>query len=250
MNNNLLVFLNDGAKRVMAFPLGTSEERALSDYHSIYEQDELKIKKYFFMENDTVSPQVYQDHYEIDEDEKLTMNMRNAFSEKAYLSIKKQRDNHLKSLDIPFMMSIESDDLELKNHIIKVKSFLRDLPNNLNFSKIENDVDILRFNPFSNIFNVFMINGGSGYDSPPLVTIDSPNGSHFGFQAKAVAFVSEGKVQKIEVTDYGCGYDFAPKVIVEAPESGKQAIAANPYPENSLLSQKDIVINTKKHYAA
>ena len=54
---------------------------------------------------------------------------------------------------------------------------------------------------------------------------------------------------KIEVTDFGCGYDFAPKVTIAAPENGEQAVASFPYPENSVLSQQDIVANTMSYYS-
>ena len=249
MNNNLLVFLNDGTKKVMTFSPETSEQKALEVYGDTYQQDQSQIKKYFYVENDTVSPSVYQSHYELNENNELYMNMRNAFVEKAFIEIKKQRDNYLKSLDIPFMMSIENDDADLKNHIIKLKSFLRDLPDNLKFSEIESDVDILRYNPFSNIFGITILETGSGYTSPPEVTIDAPNGSHFGFAAKAKALIADGKVVKIEVTDFGCGYDFAPKVTIAAPENGEQAVASFPYPENSVLSQQDIVANTMSYYS-
>ena len=249
MNNNLLVFLNDGTKKVMTFSPETSEQKALEVYSDTYKQDQSQIKKYFYVENDTVSPSVYQSHYELNENNELYMNMRNAFVEKAFIEIKKQRDNYLKSLDIPFMMSIENDDADLKNHIIKLKSFLRDLPDNLKFSEIESDVDILRYNPFSNIFGITILETGSGYTSPPEVTIDAPNGSHFGFTAKAKALIADGKVVKIEVTDFGCGYDFAPKVTIAAPENGEQAVASFPYPENSVLSQQDIVANTMSYYS-
>ena len=249
MNNNLLVFYNDGSKKVMTFSLETSEEEALNIYGDVHKQDKSNIRKYFYIKNDTVSPSVYQAHYELNENNEISMNMRNAFIEKAFVEIKKQRDNYLKSLDIPFMMSIENEDELLKSHIIQLKNFLRDLPNNIDFSLIESDVDILKYNPFSNIFGITILETGSGYTSPPEVTIDAPNGSHFGFAAKAKALITDGKVVKIEVTDFGCGYDFAPKVTIAAPENGTQAVAANPYPENSVLSQQDIVANTMSYYS-
>ena len=249
MNNNLLVFYNDGSKKVMTFSLETSEEEALNIYGDVHKQDKSNIRKYFYIKNDTVSPSVYQAHYELNENNEISMNMRNAFIEKAFVEIKKQRDNYLKSLDIPFMMSIENEDELLKSHIIQLKNLLRDLPNNIDFSLIESDVDILKYNPFSNIFGITILETGSGYTSPPEVTIYAPNGSHFGFAAKAKALITDGKVVKIEVTDFGCGYDFAPKVTIAPPENGTQAVAANPYPENSVLSQQDIVANTMSYYS-
>ena len=247
-NNTLLIFLNNGKKRILSFPLDTPEEKALEFFSKRHSKEVEEIKKYFYIEDDSVSAEVYQNHYELNENQELTMNMRAAFTEKSFIEIKKKRDTYLKALDIPFMMSIENEDQDLKNHIIKVKSFLRNLPENLKYNEIEKDVDILKYNPFSNIFNIFLVHKGSGYTSPPSVTVDSPD---FGFQAKATAFISEGKVQRIEMTDYGCGYAFAPKITIAPPEEGDdKAVAACPYPENTVLSSEDIIENTKQRYSS
>ena len=90
---------------------------------------------------------------------------------------------------------------------------------------------------------------GEGYTTPPKVTIDDPKGSYYGFQAKAVAFIEGGKIVRVEVTDAGCGYDFAPKVTIEAPENGKPAVIANGWPQNVVLSNKDIFDNTQSIYS-
>ena len=249
MNNNLIVFLKDGSKHVLSFPLGHSEEEALESYRKIYSSETSEVKKYFFIENDTVSPKIYRDHYGINEKNELTMSMRSAFIEKVVTQIKAQRDHFLKSLDIPFMKALEDEDDVLKSHVIKLKGFLRDLPDKLRFNEIERDADILKYDPFGNIFEVIIVDQGEGYTSPPKVTIDSPSESRCGFQAKAVAFVKDGKVEKIEITDCGSGYDFAPNVTIEAPESGKQAKAAHAYPQNSVISQEVVISNTKNLYS-
>ena len=44
--------------------------------------------------------------------------------------------------------------------------------------------------------------------------------------------------------DFGCGYDFAPKVDIEAPENGKPALIANGWPQNVVLSNKEVIDNT------
>ncbi len=94
-----------------------------------------------------------------------------------------------------------------------------------------------------------MLEKGSGYTVPPKVTIDDPTGTYFGFTAKAVASIKDGEVERIDVIDYGCGYDFAPSITIEAPESGEQAFAANGFPQNVVLSDKDIIANTKLRYS-
>ena len=77
----------------------------------------------------------------------------------------------------------------LKNHITKLKNFLRDVPDNLKFNEIEDDADILLYNQFGNIFTLDIVDQGEGYTSPPKLTIDKPKGSYYGFEAKAVAFI-------------------------------------------------------------
>lgn len=58
--------------------------------------------------------------------------------------------------------------------------------------------------------------GGSGYSSPPVVTIaDAPSG---GRTARAHAELSGDKVSKILIDDPGSGYTAAPNVTVAAPD--------------------------------
>ena len=248
-NNNLIVFLNNGTKIVLSFPLETSEQKALEDFETMRPEAKGQVKRYFFIENDTVSPEVYKNHYRLDSENKLTMSMRNAFVEKAVEEIRKRRDFFISNLDVPFFRALEEDNNILKDHITKLKNFLRDVPDNLKFNEIEDDADILLYNPFGNIFALDIVDQGEGYTSPPKLTIDKPKGSYYGFEAKAVAFIEDGKVVRVEVIDFGCGYDFAPKVDIEAPENGKPAVIANGWPQNVVLSDKDILSNTESIYS-
>ena len=243
-NNNLIAFLSNNTKIVLSFPLYTSEQKALESLELMHPEAKGKVKKYFFIEDDSVPLQVYKNHYYLDSDGKLAMSMRNAFIEKAMTEIRKRRDFFLSNLDVPFFRALEDDNQEVKQHITKLKNFLRDVPNNLRFDEIEDDENILLYNPFGNIFGLDILEQGEGYTSPPKVTVDKPSGSYFGFEAKAVAFVEDGKVTRIEVTDYGCGYDFAPQVNIEAPENGKPALIANGWPQNVVLSNKEVIDNT------
>ena len=63
------------------------------------------------------------------------------------------------------------------------------------------------------------------------------------------SFIEDGKVVRVEVTYVGCGYDFAPKVDIEAPENGKPAVIANGWPQNVVLSDRDILDNTQSIYS-
>ena len=207
-----------------------------------------KIKKYFYMIDDEVSLSVYENHYELTEEGLLSIDNRKAFSEKRMIEARKRRDFFLVNLDVPFFRAMEEDDDALKKHVTKLKNFPRDLPHNLRLDEIESDADIMRYNPFGNIFSIDLINQGSGYELPPEVNIDEPNGRDFGLPAKAVALIKDGKVERITVVDYGSGYDYAPKVVIDPPENGEQAIATNGLPQNVLLSHHDIVNNTKLRY--
>ena len=248
-NNNLIIFLQNGEKHVISFSLNVDEQEALERYETMRPESKGKVRKYFFIKEDTVSPEVYRNHYQLDEDDKLTMDIRTAFIEKMYGEIRNRRDFFLTNLDVPFFRALEEEDQALKGHVIKLKSFLRDLPDNVRFNDIEQDADILRYNPFGNIFHIEMLEKGSGYTAPPKVTIDDPTGTYFGFAAKAVASIKDGEVERIDVVDYGCGYDFAPSVTIEAPESGEQAFAANGFPQNVVLSDRDIIANTELRYS-
>ena len=74
------------------------------------------------------------------------------------------------------------------------------------------------------ISGIYVESGGSGYNEPPQVEIESPEEAHARTHpdaatvtkaartATATAEVANGAVVKINITDGGKGYDFAPKV--------------------------------------
>jgi hypothetical protein len=65
---------------------------------------------------------------------------------------------------------------------------------------------------------ITITNGGSGYTSPPLVTISSPG---IGTTALAVASVSAaGTVNSIRIVDAGIGYTIAPTITIASPSIG------------------------------
>jgi hypothetical protein len=94
------------------------------------------------------------------------------------------------------------------------------LPKALNYSEISSYDDIINDNPFNNVFDIDVIDGGSGYDiSPQIAIIDQK-----GRGAKAVALMENGKVVEIQVTSPGKGYN-APIVIIDPPQNGTAAKA-------------------------
>jgi hypothetical protein len=60
------------------------------------------------------------------------------------------------------------------------------------------------------VVEVTVINGGSGYIAPPLVTIGSPGNG--GMTATAVATVEDGVITQILMTNSGSGYSLSPQV--------------------------------------
>jgi hypothetical protein len=249
MNNNLIIFYHDESRDVYSFPVNKSEEAALEDFRlmrpDVQGED---IKKYFYVTEDETAPDTYGNFFNLSEDLKLTMNMRSYTIDKKDTEIRQKRDAFLKRLDLPFMLSLEDDNEELKNHIKEIKIFLRDLPENLKYDELKDSADIVKYNPFGNIFTIQMVDHGEGYTTPPKVTVDPPKGVMKGFTAEAISFIKDGKVTRIEIIENGCAYDYVPFVNIDPPEEGKQAVALCAPPQNVFISDQDIIENTSKYY--
>ena len=249
MNNNLIIFYHDESRDVYSFPISTGEEKAMENFKQMRPDVQGEdIKKYFYITEDETAPDTYGNFFSLSEDLKLRMNMKAFAIDKKNLEIKQKRDSFLKRLDLPFMMSLEDDDQELKNHIKEIKMFLRDLPENLRYDELEL-ADVIKYNPFGNIFNVQIAEHGEGYAIPPKVTIDPPKGVSTGFPAEAISFIKEGKVTRVEIIDHGSAYDYVPLVSIDSPEEGKQAVAFCAPPQNVFISDQDIIENTTKYYS-
>jgi hypothetical protein len=229
--------------------LSITEEDALEKYKKMRPEIQGEdIKKYFYIKEDKIPPDTYGNFFELTEDGLLNMDIRKFVSAKKAEQVRLKRNSLLQKLDLPFMIALEEEDEDLKSHLKKLKSFLRDLPNELKFNDIKDKEDIIKYNPFGNIFDIKITNQGVGYEHPPRVTVDPPKGVAFGFQTQALAMIKDGKVSRIEVIDYGSAYDYIPKVTIEPPKEGKQASAICAPPQNSELTPQDFVENTKKYY--
>lgn len=102
---------------------------------------------------------------------------------------------------------------------------------------------------------VTITNGGSGYTSPPVVTISSPTGPN-GIRAEASANIdSSGKVSSVDIISNGSQYRLgdSPTITIAAPGAGTTATATlNLYPiyytvESATLPSagiSTIVLNT------
>ena len=64
-------------------------------------------------------------------------------------------------------------------------------------------------------------NVGSGYNSPPTITISSPAGTpDWGVHATAVATIFQGKVDEVELISNGRGYTSLPSIEFSTPDVG------------------------------
>tara|TARA_B100000427_G_scaffold325766_1_gene333209 strand:- start:1241 stop:3073 length:1833 start_codon:yes stop_codon:yes gene_type:complete len=78
---------------------------------------------------------------------------------------------------------------------------------------------------YKEVENVIITNGGSGYTSPPTVTIDAP-GTAWGIQATAVASIKNGKVDNIDIISTGRGYTSTPNITITG--SGSASLTMKP----------------------
>ena len=67
---------------------------------------------------------------------------------------------------------------------------------------------------YKEVLKIAITDGGSGYTTPPAVTIDSPP-TAWGIQATAVAEISDGKVINIDIVSNGRGYTSNPSITID-----------------------------------
>ena len=75
------------------------------------------------------------------------------------------------------------------------------------------------------VSDVKVTNGGSGYTTPPLVTIDDPTGPGLAIPVQATASIENGSVTEILVFGGGSQFETTPNVTIAPPSSGVQATA-------------------------
>ena len=215
-NNYLLLFYKNGEKDCFSLPSETTEQRAFEHVFPLIRAKKYNIKKYLYVTDGGLSLDLYQKYYNLDSNYEFKFNERQFLIDKKVEEIRFRRDILIGNLDIPFMRSIENDDAEQKEYITKLKNFLRDLPSNLKINEIQDSKDILRYNPFNNIFSAKVIDGGEGYKYIPRVKIEPPTGKYYGSEAKGIALFQDGKISGIEIVDYGSGYTRAPSISLES----------------------------------
>jgi hypothetical protein len=235
-NRILVIVMEDGEKHVYTIPTDRDPQETFNSIVLNREIDGSKIKSNYYFAATPYGAYDFQNFFNEETEEIDGKSLAISYKLEEF---KKQRSSFFNSLDLEFMKSIEEDCAECKSHVVKIKNYLRTAPEAIgqychdNF-EIE---DIVRFNCFNNVFDVHIINGGKGYESPPTVTIDKPNDpATTGFEAKAMATIKDGKVKDIIMTQIGSGYIKVPQVKVSLPEdeNGEIAILTCHGPENNI----------------
>ena len=231
----LLIILKDGTRYTYSIP----EDKSYIDVYRYslevegIDIDEVKTLRYF--PNTLYEMEEIQYYYD---DEKNIFDDVSMAVDFKIDEFRKQRALLFKALDTEFMRSLENKDCdECTDNIVKIKKHMRDLPDilieHLGTLSVQ---QITSFNCFNNVYDIVLINGGSGYTEAPTVTVDPPIGETEGLTMEAKAFVSDGKVIKIEVTRPGTGYLTIPGVNISKPENGNTAMALASSPENDILN--------------
>lgn len=233
-----MIILKNEKRYVYSVPSDRSPEVMMNDVIMSDRIDRNEIKSNYFFPNTLYSIHDYL--YYFNEDTKKVDDVLLAIDFKIE-EVKKHRQSFFSVLDFEFMKSLEEGSKSWTEHITKIKNYLRDLPPEIEPYCKNMPVDqIVKFNGFNNIFDIHIINGGSGYTKPPKVIIEDPNGLDMsGFKLKAVATIKDGKVVEITVTQVGSGYDRAPSINISPPDGeGSVAVAAAALPENDIHSIK------------
>jgi len=73
--------------------------------------------------------------------------------------------------------------------------------------------------PYYSVKKIKLENPGSGYTSPPSITIDTPE-IEWGIGAQAVASIRNGSIFEIDLISSGRGYTSLPRLIISGPNVG------------------------------
>lgn len=79
---------------------------------------------------------------------------------------------------------------------------------------------------YFNVSEIILTNGGSGYTSQPIVTIDSPTGPGIAVPAQATATVENGVITGITLVGGGSQYTETPNITISAPNVGVNTATA------------------------
>lgn len=239
-----MILLKSGRKLTFSVPVGKPHQEMVDMAISLEGLDREDIERVYCIDEPDHSPSTFQSHFDvaggyIDE-------LSDARDEKIRF-LRKHRDVLLKKLDLQFMISLENDCSDCTNHIKDIKKYLRDIPKLFEDYSPSSLKDVIDFNAFDNIFDFTIANPGSGYTTPPLVTISAPDSKFPGFQAEAVAEIKDGKVCNVTATHVGSSYKHAPEVTIAPPnqEGGTTAYAVASEPENNIYTYGEVALEHK-----
>ena len=236
-NNILTVILKDGRTTSLSFPSGKNKDQCLEQAMIFENFSKEDVLKYYFSVNSEKNLRAFENF----DAEKEEIDLIAQSIEFKMEEIRRHRGGLFSKLDFEFMKSLEEECKECKDHLVLIKNYLRDLPNlaELELKTYDDIEDIITFNPFNNIFKLILAEPGEGYEKPPSILIDSPNGKSKGFQLKAVAGIKDGKISELIITQYGSGYINVPKIEVSAPENpdGQRAYIVAFLPENDIYTE-------------
>jgi len=236
LNNIIIILLKDG-KRICLDVADYRRAQEIAIKFLIQEGiPNTAVKTIISIPNTQYTAYEYQYYFD---DVSGIMDKKAILIDKKIEEIKKRRGLMFSKLDLEFMKTLEEDHADGKAHIVKMKNYLRDLPEaldevlpNLTMEEIEG------FNEYNNIFRIFLIEKGDGYTRAPEIIIDAPRGAGAsGLQLKAVATIENKKVDSVIITQYGSGYSNIPEIKFSEPDedSGKSAFAIASDPENDIF---------------
>jgi hypothetical protein len=239
LNNIVIILLNDGRKMCLDVSNARTAQKSAIDFLIQEGIPNTMVKTIIFRPDTKYSAYEYQYYYN---ETTKKINLKAILIDKKIEDIKKKRGLMLTKLDLEFMKSLEEDCGGCKDHIVKMKNYLRDLPAMLEiYLPHLSPEEVSDFNAFNNIFRIFLIDGGGGYTSTPTITIDPPKGAgSAGFPLHAIATIKDKKVNSVIVTQTGSGYINIPKIRVSEPdeEGGKIAFAIASDPENDIFQSE------------
>ena len=237
-NNILTIIFKNNTSSSFAFPSAKTKDEAFENALLFEQINRDDVAEYHF----SVNSEKNLESFNYFNAEKKELDEKKQAVDFKCDEVRKKRDHLFARLDLEFMKSLEDDCSECKDHIVLVKNYLRDLPSLMKeeFKSYDTHQEVIFFNPFNNIFNVYLLNEGSGYTNPPTITIDPPDEGKKGFQLEAVPLVKDGKLFDVKVTKIGSGYSGFPKILISPPNEpdGEQAYAVALLPENDIYNME------------
>jgi hypothetical protein len=226
VKKNILIFLENGEKKLFIPNKEESPEECLEKVLSVIKGSGKEVKKHFFVDPDFIDMNTVGSVYQTKHG--ALMLERKSVVKTKVDEVRRNRHLLFQDLDLQSLIALESKDSEKLDKVVKNKKFLRDIPQKHKLNMLPKEKDILRCNLFNNVMFITLTNAGSGYTKPPTVIIDPPNQEDFiGFTARAVSKVENDKITEIKLVDHGSNYNFVPNVTISPPDSegGIQATA-------------------------